>query len=247
MRLLTDGFYEPRGTRKPSTKLSDSLSGKGLSIIAEYKPRSPIAGPLDVAPDPLMTAESFERAGAAAVSVLVEGDYFRGGPELFSLLRSKLHLPMLFKDFVTSPRQVEMARALGASALLLIAKALKPEALDYLVHASVSAGLEPMVEVHDQEDIQKLVSLDAYEDVKLVGINTRDLRTLEIDLTKLQTLSRLVPNDRFLIAESGITSAQEISGLHGFDAALIGSSLMHSDGLEKLLSEFVAAGREMSS
>ncbi len=246
MRMLTDGAYEPRGSRKPSTKLSDALSGHGLSIIAEYKPRSPTAGPLDVAPDPLRTAASFERAGAAAVSVLVEGDYFRGGPELFSLLRSKLHLPMLFKDFVTSPRQIEMARALGANAILLIAKALKPEALDYLVHASISAGLEPVVEVHDQEDIQKLVTCDAYEDVKLVGINTRDLRTLEVDLSKLQTLSRLVPNDRFLIAESGITSAKEISAMHGFDAALIGSSLMHSDGLEGLLSEFVAAGKGLS-
>jgi len=246
MRILTDGAYQPRGNRKPSTKLSDALSGHGLSIIAEYKPRSPTSDPLDVPPDPLKTAEVFERAGAAAMSVLVESDYFRGGPELFSLLRSKTHLPMLFKDFVTSPRQIEMARALGASSVLLIAKALKPEALDYLVHASVSAGLEPLVEVHDQEDIQKLVSCDSYEDVKLVGINSRDLRTLETDISKLQALSRLVPNDRFLIAESGITSAQEISALHGFDAALIGSSLMHSDGLDKLLSELVAAGRGLA-
>ena len=247
MRLLTDGAFEPRGNKKPSTKLTEALSEKRLSIIAEYKPRSPSAGPLDVAPDPLSTAESFERGGAAAVSVLVEGDYFRGGPELFSLMRSKLHLPMLFKDFVTSPRQVEMARALGASSILLIAKALRSEALDYLVHSSVAAGLEPMVEVHDQVDIQKLVSCDAFEDVRLVGVNTRDLRTLEIDLSKLRPLSRLVPNDRYLIAESGITSAQEISALNGFDAALVGSSLMHADALEKFLSELVAAGRGVSS
>ncbi len=247
MRLLTDGTYDARGIRKPSVKLSDAISDTGLSIIAEYKPRSPSAGPLEVGPDPMKTVDSFERAGAAAVSVLVESDYFRGGPELFSLVRSRLHLPMLFKDFVTSPRQVEMARALGASALLLIAKALKPEALDYLVHASVSAGLEPMVEVHDQADIQKLVSCDCYEDVKLVGINTRDLRTLEVDLSKLQTLARLIPNDRFLIAESGITSARDIASLHGFDAALVGSSLMHSESLEGLLAELVTAGKGVSS
>jgi len=247
MRLLTDGNFEPRGMRKPSRRLSDALSGNGLSIIAEYKPRSPTAAPLDVAPDPLRTAEAFERAGAAGVSVIVETDYFKGGPELFSVLRSRLHLPMLFKDFVTSPRQIEMARALGASAILLIAKALKPDALDYLVRASASAGLEPMVEVHDQEDIQKLVSCDAYEEVKLVGINSRDLRTLEVDLKKLQVLSRLVPNDRFLIAESGIASPQDISALHGFDAALVGSSLMHSDHLEVLLADLVSAGKGVSS
>jgi len=247
MRVLTDGSYAPRGNRKPTTKLTDALSAKGVSIIAEYKPRSPTSRPLDMAPDPLTAAEAFERGGAAAVSVLAESDYFRGGPELFSALRSTLHLPMLFKDFVTSPKQVEMARALGASAILLIAKALRQDALDYLVRSSVAVGLEPLVEVHDQEDIQKLVSCDAYGEVKLVGINTRDLRTLEVDLTKLQTLSPLVPNDTVLIAESGIASAKDISDLHGFDAALVGSSLMHSDAMERFLSELVAAGRGVSS
>ncbi len=247
MRLLTDGHYEPRGIRKPSVKLSDALSIKGLSIIAEYKPRSPSTGPLELAPDPVATADCFQRAGAVGVSVLVENDYFRGGPELFSLIRSKLQLPMLFKDFVTSPRQIEMARGLGACSILLIAKALKQDALEYLVRASVSAGLEPLVEVHDQEDIQKLVSCDAYDDVKLVGINAQDLRTLEVDHSKLRTLSRLVPNDRILIAESGISSAKEVASLRGFNGALIGSSLMHSPGLEGFRSELVTAGRGLSS
>ncbi len=247
LKMLTNGTLDPRGLRKPSVKISDAISGSGLSIIAEYKPRSPSAGPLEVAPDPILTGDSFERAGAVAVSVLVESDYFRGGPELFSLLRSRLHLPMLFKDFVTSPRQVEMARGLGASALLLIAKALKQDALDYLIRSCVSAGLEPLVEVHDQADIQKLVSCDCYEDVKLVGINARDLRTLHVDLSKLQTLNKLVPNDRFLIAESGISSARDIANLHGFDAALVGSSLMHAKSPEELLGEFVSAGKGVSS
>jgi len=243
IRVLSDGAYEPGGMRKPSTKFSDALSGDGISIIAEYKPRSPSAAPLNIAPDPAIAAEAFARAGASAVSVLAEEDYFGGGSELFSVLRSRLHLPMLFKDFVTSPKQIEMARALGANAILLIAKALRSEALDYLVRSSISAGLEPLVEVHDHEDIQKLVSCDAFDEVKMVGINSRDLRTLEIDLEKLQALSRLVPNDRILIAESGITSAEDISSLRAFDAALIGSTLMRSESIEKTLAALVSAGK----
>ena len=243
IRVLSDGAYEPGGMRKPSTKFSDALSGDGISIIAEYKPRSPSEAPLNIAPDPAIAAEAFARAGASAVSVLAEEDYFGGGSELFSVLRSRLHLPMLFKDFVTSPKQIEMARALGANAILLIAKALRSEALDYLVRSSISAGLEPLVEVHDHEDIQKLVSCDAFDEVKMVGINSRDLRTLEIDLEKLQALSCLVPNDRILIAESGITSAEDISSLRAFDAALIGSTLMRSESIEKTLAALVSAGK----
>jgi anthranilate phosphoribosyltransferase len=247
IRVLSDGVYEPGGMRKPSTRFSDALSTEGVSIIAEYKPRSTSAAPLDLAPDPTTTVNGFERAGASAVSVLVEGDYFGGGPELFSMLRSQVHLPMLFKDFVTSPRQIEMARALGANAILLIAKALRSDALDYLVRSTISAGMEPLVEVHDEQDIQKLVSCDAFDLVKMVGINSRDLRTLDIDLNRLDSLSRLVPNDRILVAESGITTPEDISALHAFDAALVGSALMRSDMPEKTLSSLVKAGKGVVS
>ena len=245
LRMLTNGSVVPRGMKKPSTKLSDAVSREGVSIVSEYGVRSPYTSPLEMPVDPRSVIEASERAGAIAVSVRMEGEYFGGSPELFSRMRPALHLPMLFNDFVTSPRQVEMARALGASAILLVARALRPDALDYLVRSAASAGLEPVVETMDHEDIQKLVSCDSFEDVKMVSILGQDVGPLRFELNRLLELSRLVPNDRILLAE-GVSNPQEILKLRGFDAAVVPSTWAEPT-LQTSLSDLVLAGRRVSA
>ena len=138
----------PTGNARP---FSESISGRDLSIIGEYKPRSPSSIGAYVPPDPAVTADIYGKAGIAAVSVLVEDEFFGGSPELFSLVRERTSLPMLFKDFVVTDEQLGLAGSLGADAVLLIAKVLSDEALDRFIAASIQKGVEPLVELHDLE------------------------------------------------------------------------------------------------
>ncbi len=162
-------------SRGSAVSFSDSLAGRGLSVIGEYKPRSPSSIGAYVPPDPAETAAAYGQAGVAAMSVLVEDEFFGGSPELFSLIRERTPLPMLFKDFVVTEEQLGMAKALGADAVLLIAKALRTEALDRFIESSIQKGVEPLVELHDAEDIGKLASCKNMGRVRMVGLNSRDL------------------------------------------------------------------------
>jgi indole-3-glycerol phosphate synthase len=176
----------------------------------------------------------------------VERDFFGGSPELFSIFRSKLSLPMLFKDFVVTEMQIEFAKRLGADAVLLIAKALRPETLETLIGACLTRGMEPLVELHDIVDLEKLSSCGREDSVRLVGINRRNLRTLEMSKGELGELRRLVGVDKIVIAESGVECPRDILALHGFDAVLIGSMFMLAEDLEKTVKEAVSMGRSVS-
>jgi indole-3-glycerol phosphate synthase len=221
------------------------ISSPGISIIAEFKTTYPSSPPLHISPDPVRVAETYSAAKVAGVSVLVERDFFGGDPELFSILRSRLSLPMLFKDFVATEKQIELAKRLGADAVLLIAKALRPEVLDALIGACLARGMEPLVELHDIVDLEKLSSCGREDSVRLVGINRRNLRTLEVSKGELGELRRLVGVDKIVIAESGVECPRDILALRGFDAVLIGSMFMQAEDLEKTVKEAVSMGRSV--
>jgi len=212
-------------------------------LIAEYKPSSPSAPPLLIPPDPERVLQVYDTSGVRGLSVLVEPDYFSGSPELFSFFRARSSLPMLFKDFVVRPEQIELASRIGADAVLLIAKALTPKVLGEFAEACISSNIEPLVELHDGQDLAKLVSSGCMDSVKMVGVNSRDLRSLKTDLGALEALRRAIPDDKVTIAESGLRSPEDISLVRGFDAVLVGSAFMQTENPECKVSEIAGACR----
>jgi len=243
--LLDDSEHASR-LPNSSARLSECLASPGVSVIGEYKPRSPTSPPLQVPPDPSQAADVFSRSGIAALSVLVEPEYFGGSPELFAFFRSRVPMPMLFKDFVATDRQIELAHRLGADAVLLIAKALEPSALEHLIEASHARGLEPLIELHDIDDVHKLESVKGLMPTDVLGINSRDLRTLNVSLDRLKEMRDALPGDNPVIAESGVKSGKDILSLSGFNGVLVGSALMQAEDMSAAVSELVTAGRRGS-
>lgn len=233
-----DGVAEARARERRSLVASIE-SSPGIAVIAEYKPLSPSSPPLFVPPEPESVAQAYSAAGLAGVSVLVEPNYFSGSPELFSLFRTRIGAPMLFKDFVVTKDQVATASALGADAVLLIAKALRTESLDELVRACDAHKLEPVVEVHDEQDVAKLSSIGSLGSVRMIGVNCRDLRSMKTDLGVLARLGPSLPADKVVIAESGIRSTDDLLRIRSADAVLIGSLFMKTEDLRAGLAAVV--------
>lgn len=245
--MSANGIASSRSVNSPAkskTRLSQAIaSSPGIAVIAEYKPRSPSTPPLVIPPEPALTISSYVRGGAMGVSVLVEPDFFSGSTDLFASIRSMTRLPMLFKDFVVSQAQLDMAAGLGADAVLLIAQALTADALDDFIKASMERGLEPLVEVHDSSDIEKLARCGTYPQVKMVGINSRDLRTLNVDLAQFERMMQQIGGEKLVVAESGLSTGTDFDRIRGCDAALIGSAFMRAEDLDSKVSELVVAGR----
>jgi anthranilate phosphoribosyltransferase len=248
MKRVLDGIQVTTGT---ATRSVSSLSGaiaaaEGLAVIGEYKPRSPSSGALMVPPSIGTVADAYTRSGITAVSVLVEEEFFGGGVAAFSDMRSRVAIPMLFKDFVSSEAQVELARDVGANAILLIAKALTPDCLDELVRASVSEGIEPLVEVHDEIDLEKVSSCASYDSIEMIGVNCRNLQTLEVDMASAISLGRKIDDGKTVIAESGVNTPDDLRRLEGFDAVLVGSLFMRADDLEQTAKEMMLSAAEVA-
>lgn len=242
--LEEDAFGMEQMQRRRRSLFEAIYSMPGVSIIAEFKATYPSAPQLHLSPDPVRVAEAYSAAGVAGVSVLLERDFFGGSPDLFSIFRSKLSCPMLLKDFVATSGQIELARRLGADAVLLIAKTLRAETLETFIEACVTAGMEPLVELHDIKDFEKLSSCRGEDSVRLVGINRRDLTTLRLkSLDSSRILRDLIGGDRMIIAESGVGNPRDVNALRGFDAALIGSMFMEAEDLEMTILEAVSCGR----
>jgi len=250
-RLLSvvDGTEQmPDGElRRSPDRLSQRIEkGEGISIIGEYKPAYPSMSPLSPPPEPHEALEAYAEGGVAGISVLVEPYFFSGGQKLFSQFRMGTDLPMLFKDFVVAVEQVEIASRLGADAVLLISKVLKQPLLERLIDDCMRKGMEPFVEIHDEVDFRKLEGCGNFDSVRMIGLNSRDLRSMNTRLESIQKLRLLLPDDRIAVAESGIGSTSDLKLLKGFDAALIGSLFMRDDCIGKCVGEMVSAGRRMS-
>jgi indole-3-glycerol phosphate synthase len=204
----------------------DAIKGKDrLKVIAEFKRQSPSRGSL--APDREITEQvkCYERAKAAALSVLTEPRRFGGSLEDLEAASRSVDLPVLMKDFVVDPIQVSAAARSGARAVLLIVRCLERNQLFDLALACEASGLATLVECHDPREIETALSVSG----AAIGINNRDLETLKIDQLLAERLLPLVPGDRVAVAESGYEAPEETEGLRGLaDAVLIGSALMTS-------------------
>ena len=211
---------------------------RGRAVIAEVKMGSPRIGSLAGRVDPEAQARLYAREGAAALSVVVEPDFFGGSYVLLARCREASGLPAIAKDFVVDPVQLRWARDAGASAVLLIAALYGAEELRLLAARARGLGLAPLVETHDPSDLRKL----APHDWELVGVNHRDLRTFRVDLDHSRELLPHLPEGALRVAESGIRTGDHCRALRraGFDAFLVGESLLLSDDPAATLRELLS-------
>ena len=221
-----DGGGKPR----PGGDDATAFAGAGLApapgprVIAECKRRSPSKGILREAYDPAAHARAYRDGGASAISVLTEPTFFDGAPDHLRAVRSAVGLPILRKDFIVCEYQLAEAAALGADAALLIVGALDPPSLARLIAGASARGLAALVEVHDLEEMRIAVDAGA----RIVGVNSRNLRTLAVDMTVLDDVSAALPGTIVAVAESGIRSTADLDRLSaaGYDAFLVGERLM---------------------
>jgi indole-3-glycerol phosphate synthase len=206
-----------------------------VRIIAEVKKASPSAGVLREDFDPVAIARVYERHGAACISVLTDGPFFQGSLDHLSAVRAAVAQPLLRKDFLIDPYQVLEARVAGADAVLLIAEILDDATLSCLLREANALGMRSLVEVHDAENLSRVVQLGA----SLIGINNRDLRTFETRLEHTLTLAKRLPSTVCLVSESGIHTRADIQALAqaGVRAALIGETLMRAADIGQKLDE----------
>ena len=202
------------------------LRSPGLSVIAEIKRRSPSKGLLADGLDPTSVARSYESGGAAALSVLTDGAHFGGSPEDLAVAKAAVPLPILRKDFTVDVRDVLDARIMGADAVLLIVAALDDRELKTFAHTAASVGLTALFEVHDEEELERALELDAI----VIGVNQRDLKTFNVDTERAERMGALIPSDCVAIAESGVRDGHDAQRLAsaGYDAVLVGESLVTS-------------------
>jgi indole-3-glycerol phosphate synthase len=208
----------------PLRDFSAALSRPGLNILAELKPASPSRGVLREPFDHVALARSLEAAGAAALSVLTEEEFFHGSLKNLREARKSIALPILRKDFIFDPWQVWETRANDADSFLLIVAALDDVQLRDLIALGRQLGMEPLVEVHSRAELDRALAVDA----RVLGVNNRDLKTLAVRPETSFELVDLIPDNCIAVSESGLRTHNDILGLRaaGFDAFLIGEHLM---------------------
>ncbi len=202
-------------------------------IIAEVKKASPSKGVIRENFDPLAIAQSYERGGASAISVLTEPHFFQGSLDYLGAIRRYVGIPLLRKDFIISKYQIVEAMVHGADFILLIAAALSKKELKDLLAYTRHLGMEALVEVHDKSDLIKAI----YAGSDIIGINHRNLQTFEMNMNLCYELIPLIPNGKIIVAESGIYEHGQLEDLSqaGVDAFLVGESLMRQDNEEQAL------------
>ena len=208
-----------------------------INIIAEFKRKSPSRGEIRPNADPVMITQAYEAAGASAVSVLTEEDYFEGSLDDLRAVRQSISLPIVRKDFILEEYQVYESAAAGADALLLIVAALDDEVVTRLRRlAEDELGMDALVEVHTREEMDRALNCGA----KLVGVNNRNLATFEVSLETSAQLAPIGRDNALLVSESGIGSADDIGCLYdlGYRGFLIGESLMRADEPGEALKKF---------
>ena len=213
---------------------------EGVHVIAEVKRMSPSKGALAAVADPAGLAADYEAGGASAISVLTEGRRFGGSLADLDAVRARVDVPVLRKDFVVDPYQVWEARAHGADLVLLIVAALEQDVLVGLLERVESLGMHALVEVHDEAEVERAVAAGA----RVVGVNNRNLKTLEVDRTTFARLAPLLPDDVVRVAESGVRGPLDVMSFAeaGAHAVLVGEALVTGSAPRDAVAQLVAAG-----
>ncbi len=212
------------GKAEPVRDFPGALTREGLNVIAELKKASPSRGVLRAEFDAATLAAELEQAGAAALSVLTEEEFFQGDLNYMRQARKRVAVPVLRKDFSIDAWQIWESRATNADTFLLIVAALTQDSLQSFLALGRELGMEPLVEIHSRAELDRALAADA----RIIGVNNRDLRTLEVRVETSFELIELIPDDRIAVAESGLRSHEDLRKLRaaGFDASLIGEQLM---------------------
>ena len=229
-----------------AARLPEALDGEaalrrpGVSVIAEVKRSSPSKGPLAEIADPAALAVDYEAGGASVISVLTEQRRFGGSLADLDAVRRAVDVPLLRKDFVVTSYQVHEARAHGADLVLLIVAALEQNALVSLLERTTDLGMTPLVEVHDEAELERALEAGA----RVVGVNARDLKTLEVDRSVPGRVFAQCPDDIVKIAESGVRGPHDLLAYAavGADAVLVGEGVVKGGNPRQAVSDLVTAG-----
>lgn len=207
--------------------MQNKLAAGESAVIAEIKKASPSKGVIREDFVPAEIAASYQRGGAACLSVLTDVDFFQGNDGYLQQARAMCALPVIRKDFMVDPYQIVEARAIGADCILLIVAALDDSQLSELNAAAIELGLDVLVEVHNRDELERSLPLGN----TLVGINNRDLHTFDTSLNNTFQLLEFIPDDRIVVTESGIHAAEDVAIMreHGVDAFLVGEAFMRAD------------------
>lgn len=226
----------------PPRDVRPALSGGNVAIIAEVKRSSPSKGRLAEIPDPVILAAEYAAGGAALISVLTEERRFGGSLQDLDAIRAKISTPVLRKDFLVTPYQIWESRAHGADVILLIVAALDQATLVELLECAESLGMQALVEAHTADEIDRAVAAGA----KIIGINARNLKTLEVDRDVFPELVARIPDGIIKVAESGIRGPADVLeyAKAGADAVLVGEALVTGDNPRELLADFLTAGQD---
>jgi len=223
--------------REATLDLALALEDTHTRLIAEVKRASPSRGVLRPNFDPVELAKKYAQGGAAAISVLTEANYFQGSLDHLAAIRQEIDLPLLRKDFIFDPYQVYESRAYGADALLLIVAALSQEQLEELLSLSHGLGLNCLVEVHNEAEVERAL----HSQTKIIGINNRDLATFTTDINTTRRLLPLIPRGRIAVSESGIRNRSDVAKLKGWgvNAVLVGEALVTASDVVTKVRELI--------
>ncbi|WP_404339502.1 indole-3-glycerol phosphate synthase TrpC [Sphingomonas sp. MMS12-HWE2-04] len=231
MRKASPTAYPaPTPVRGFKAALDARIAAGGYGLIAEIKKASPSKGLIRPDFDPPAHARAYQAGGAACLSVLTDLEYFQGHEDYLIAARAACDLPVIRKDFLVDPWQVEESRRIGADAILIIVAALEDAQMAEIESAAIDQGMDVLVEVHDADELERALRLHS----RLIGVNNRNLKTFEVDLQKTYDLVRHAPKDCTFVAESGLTSRADLDAMAGHDIRcfLIGELLMRQDDIE---------------
>ncbi|MEW6624497.1 MAG: indole-3-glycerol phosphate synthase TrpC [Bacillota bacterium] len=230
-------FFKGSLPQKGQVSFKAALKGSGVSLIAEVKKASPSKGVFREDFDPVKLAAAYQEAGAAAISVLTDSNFFQGSLQDLRKVKDTVKLPVLRKDFIIDPYQIYEAVYYGADAVLLIAAILEEQQLQDFIEITRALNISALVEVHSQEELSMVLGCGA----EIIGINNRDLRTFKTDIVTTLNLAGLIPKDCILVSESGISTGEDVTKLAqaGVDAILVGEALVISSDIGAKVNELL--------